>query len=142
MLTAKQSERFWAKVRVNRETGCWEWTASCSGSGYGQYWAGRVKWAAHRLAYTEQIGGIPKGQDLDHLCRVRRCVNPRHLEPVGRQENVRRGMLAVARGGEANKTHCAQGHEFTPANIYERPDGRRDCLLCRRIRSAASRKAA
>jgi len=49
---------------------------------------------AHRFAYEELVGPIPEGLDLDHLCRNKTCVNPAHLEPVTRAENVRRAHIA------------------------------------------------
>lgn len=68
---------------------CWLWKGKLQ-DGYGaQGWEGKT-WAAHRLVYTLLMGEIPEGLDLDHLCKVRHCVNPDHLEPVTRGENIRR----------------------------------------------------
>lgn len=109
--------------------GCWEWTASRDGYGYGQVYdhaSGRMM-KAHRAAYEALVGPIPAGLDLDHLCRNRGCVRPDHLEPVTRGENVRRG-----RAGEnmRSKTHCPQGHPYDEANtrLYR---GRRYCRACK-----------
>ena len=55
---------------------------------------------AHRLAYTLTYGPVQKGLDLDHLCRVPRCINPEHLEPVTRSENKLRGFEAKRHPGE------------------------------------------
>lgn len=83
--------RFWAKVEVD-ESGCWLWTASTN-HGYGHFWVspdvGKVY--AHRYAYELLVGPIPDGLEIDHLCKVRNCVNPEHLEPVTKEENWRRG---------------------------------------------------
>lgn len=96
-----------------------------TGSGYGNFMLvkGRAV-PAHRFAYEECVGPIPPGMMIDHLCRVRRCVNPEHMEVVTNQENARRG----ARGRLV--THCPHGHEFTSENTHIRRDGRRRCRTC------------
>lgn len=68
------------------KTPCWVWQRSLSPKGYGTCWHG----SAHRYYYQQAKGPIPDGLQLDHLCRVRACVNPDHLEPVTNVENVRR----------------------------------------------------
>jgi len=123
--------------------GCLIWFGRISTPGYGST---RVKidgtWRcalAHRLAYEELVGPIPDGLVLDHLCRVRRCVNPAHLEPVTILENLMRSPIAPA-AVNSRKTHCPLGHEYTPENTYVRkqrknPDRtERSCLTCRRKR--------
>lgn len=129
------SERFWAKV--DRTADCWLWTASCQPSGYGQFRVPGGTLLAHRVAYELAVGPIPAGLHLDHLCRVRRCVNPAHLEPVTNQENARRGDSPQT--VNANKTHCRHGHAYDAGNTYVRPDGRgRGCLACRRSRQRSA----
>jgi hypothetical protein len=118
-------ERFWTKVR--KTDTCWVWTAGKNQDGYGRFQVGRKPTSAHRVAYELSVGPIPDGLQLDHLCRVRDCVNPAHLEPVTQQENIRRGKsLTVA---HAAATHCPQGHEYNAQNIkwYQ---GRRYCRPC------------
>jgi hypothetical protein len=127
------SERFWPKVNKNGEGGCWLWTGCQNGTGYGRF----DKSVAHRFSYQLLVGPVPDGLDLDHLCRVRHCVNPDHLEPVTRSENLRRGILhGPIDGGRAaarqrEKTHCPQGHEYTPDNTYS-PPSRPSARYCRR----------
>lgn len=76
------------------ESGCWIWTPSTSYEGYAMaYWNGTT-WPAHRAVYTILVGPIPDGQVIDHLCRVRCCVNPYHLEAITHAENLRRGHAA------------------------------------------------
>lgn len=84
----------------------------------------------HRYVYEALVSEIPEGMELDHLCRVRHCCNPAHLEPVTPLENTMRGEGPTA--VNARKTHCVHGHEFTPENTYIRPDGSRKCIACRR----------
>jgi len=81
--------------------------------------------------YEALIGPIPEGLVIDHLCRVRNCVNPAHMEPVTNTENVLRGTGPTA--VNAQKTHCKHGHPLTPDNLVKRTD-RRECMECRRIR--------
>ena len=76
---------------VDPQTGCWEWTGAMRG-GYGVLHQGGASVAAHRVIYERYRGSISPGLDIDHLCRNPSCVNPDHLEPVTRAENVRRGL--------------------------------------------------
>jgi hypothetical protein len=73
------------------ETPCWIWQRSIDGKGYGQACVGRQRVGAHRLYYERHVGPIPEGLHIDHLCAIKACVNPDHLEPVTQAENVRRG---------------------------------------------------
>lgn len=85
-------DRFWAQVRENAETGCWEWVGHVSPGGYAFLRVNGVGTTAHRAAWEEFNGPIPKGLVIDHLCRIRHCVNPAHLEPVTTGVNTRRGV--------------------------------------------------
>lgn len=76
------------------ETPCWIWTGSTIRSGYGRLMYRGEQVLAHRRYYEHHVGPIPEGLTIDHLCRVRACVNPDHLEPVTNAENVRRGGIA------------------------------------------------
>jgi hypothetical protein len=123
-------DRLWVKIRKT-ET-CWLWTGTPDSSGYGQISINRVKRLVHRVVYELLIGPIPDGLTLDHLCRVRLCCNPAHLEPVTGIKNVMRGESLNARNGR--KTACVHGHSFDLINTYWRPDGTRQCRECRRRR--------
>lgn len=118
-------------------TPCWMWQRHVRPTGYGQWTRQRITRQAHRAVYEEMVGPIPDGLTLDHLCRVRACVNPAHLEPVTVQENTLRGDGFAARN--AAKTHCVRGHAFTPENTYLRPTGRA-CRECVRNASRAYKR--
>jgi hypothetical protein len=122
-----------ARIVVEPAPGCWLWKGAVHYGGYGTYTARHGdKRYAHRMVYELLVGPIPDGLDLDHLCRVRSCVNPDHLEPVTRRENLLRGETDAAR--RAAMTACERGHPFTPENTYVKPSGARECRPCRRAR--------
>lgn len=124
---------FWNHVD-KQANGCWLWTGATS-NGYGKAGAGGRAGGtrrAHRIVYESIHGPVPVGLDLDHLCRVRNCVNPAHLEPVTRQENLRRSPLT-----SAGKTHCVKGHSLGTANPKT---GRRLCRECHREWDRARRQ--
>ena len=135
------SERFWSKVDIQRvPDGCWEWTGAKVGNGYANFWGGldigKVVYA-HRYAYEKYRYPIPEELQLDHLCRVRHCVNPWHLEAVTGAENLRRGTAAeVTAARHRARTHCKRGHPFAGENLLFDTTGRR---VCRKCRQAASR---
>lgn len=129
--------RFWVKVKVN-EVDCWLWTAGLNRNGYGRFMdANKITRAAHRIAYEALVAPIPEGLQLDHLCRVRHCVNPMHVEPVTQAENLRRGETITAKAVAA--TYCPQGHPYSGDNLYVSPKGHRSCRQCARDRNARRR---
>ena len=80
-------------------SGCWIWDSDWnSGNGYGKVKHQGKAHMAHRLVYSFLRGEIPDDHVLDHLCRVRRCVNPDHLEPVTVRENTLRGEAILFSG--------------------------------------------
>lgn len=115
---------------------CVLWTGTKTPTGYGQINFGGRRLAVHRVSYVAFKGTIPDGLEIDHLCRVRHCVNPHHLEAVTHAENLRR---AVPR---SLKTHCKHGHEYTPENSYVPPRGKRECWTCKRATKKGSGQAA
>ncbi len=134
---AELPDRIESKIRQNPVTGCWEWTACITSTGYGRIWDGRRADWAHRVVYVAIRGRIPTGLVLDHLCRVRHCVNPDHLEPVTDAENTSRGDCPdVTRERHRAKRWCKRGHPLFGNNLYRNPNGRRVCRTCRRIHKA------
>lgn len=108
-------------------SGCWLWLRATNPEGYGMVGVGRKVWLAHRYSYVRAGGIIPDGLQLDHLCRVRCCVNPTHLEPVTNCENsIRTPRIQAARLA----THCAAGHPLTDENVYRYNGGARRCRTC------------
>ena len=129
-----ERERFDEKWTPEPNTGCHLWTGARNSKGYGQTSLnGRLVYA-HRFAYERAHGPVPKGLELDHLCRQPLCVNPRHLEAVTHSENMLRIPLGDC---------CRRGHPFDEANTYRH--GRvRECRACKREKqnewNAARRK--
>lgn len=81
-------ERFWQKV--NKTDSCWLFTGAHNGTGYCVIRANGKSTYVHRYSHELHKGQIPEGLQIDHLCRVRNCVNPAHLEAVTFEENMRR----------------------------------------------------
>jgi hypothetical protein len=131
---------FWPRVNkdgpipANRpELGpCWIWTGG-TGSGYGVVGYRYHRYRAHRISYLLAKGPIPAGLEPDHLCCVRPCVNPDHLEPVTHRVNLIRGGVGQH---SARKTHCPRNHPLVDGNL--KPSrlkrGKRECLTCSRER--------
>lgn len=107
----------WMRARITPlSNGCWLWNRRIEPNGYGRvYFKGRMYWA-HRLVFELLRGSVPEGYELDHLCRVRRCVNPHHLEPVSHTENMRRSPIGASVGHRL-KTQCPQGHPYSGNNL-------------------------
>lgn len=132
-------KRFTPKYLVD-SSGCWLWIASINEStGYGCFGIqcdmdGNKENLAHRAAWKLLRGRIPQGLELDHLCRVRRCVNPDHLEPVPHRINALRGESPSAK--HAAKTHCPYDHPYDSENTWTRPaSGQRACRTCKALRA-------
>ena len=131
-----QQAKFWMRVEKGYH---WLWTGTTATNGYGRVDVNGRNQAAHRVAYEWLVGPIPDSLELDHLCAVRNCVNPKHLEPVTHRENTLRGNTITA--AQAARTHCPQGHELGGENLVPSSlrKGRRDCLTCSRQRASEYR---
>lgn len=134
--------RFWAKVNKDGPvhptlgTKCWLWTGCLGGNGYGYVRIKNVSYVSHRVSYEMAGGVIPAGLEIDHLCRVRCCVNPRHLEPVTGRENQIRSPFTLASIFSA-KTHCPKGHAYAGDNLRIAVGGGRICRACHSARETA-----
>lgn len=131
---ASEVDRFLAKFQVDNDDACWLWLAAINDGGYGIFHLAKTGKSvrAHRYSYEFFVGNIEEGLDVDHVCRVRACINPYHLEPVTRQVNLLRGIGLPAL--EILRTHCPQGHPYNMANTHIRKSGARRCRACDRER--------
>lgn len=126
-------QRFQEKIMPITESGCWFWMGKLSEKMYPQVIMSRPQRTcrAHRVVYEIVRGAIPEGLELDHVCRVKPCVNPAHLETVTGTENKRRY--------NATRTHCIRGHLLAGDNV--RPNNgstpRRYCVACGKVRYIA-----
>lgn len=95
---------------------------------------------AHRVVFEAQRGKIPEGMTLDHLCRVRNCVRPDHLDPCSVRTNVLRGETSAA--AYAARTRCARGHPLEGQNLILRKNHNRGQVReCRECKNEQQRKA-
>lgn len=128
-----EEERFWSKV--DKSGDCWLWTGAIQ-NGYGIFTLSAPSSKnvrAHRYAYEKLVGAI--NETLDHLCRVRHCVNPEHLEDVSMGENNRRST-----GHRVRHETCPKGHSYQEHGRLQ--DGYPVCRICdaERHRNARLRK--
>lgn len=134
-VTEELRERFLRSVNIDGPIpefrsdlgNCWLWTGTIDKrprKNYGKFSPGRrLTIGAHRFSFLISGQEIPKGKQLDHLCRNPSCVRPSHLEPVTRRENILRGTSPAAIN--ARKTHCENGHP-----LVVRSSGFRWCPIC------------
>lgn len=149
--SAEREEKFWANVEV---TGfCWLWLGGKTKDGYGYMGWQKTTWTAHKIAHTLLVGEVPQGLQIDHLCNIRNCVNPCHLEVVTKKENLRRmverkgwtpggkkyvplpeHLRAPPKPSILEKGVCKRGHLVTEYSIrwFARPNGTTGmlCLAC------------
>jgi len=131
------ADKIAARIEVS-ENGCWIWQGALNSKGYGSVGNGEGSSSlTHRVMYEAHVGPIPEHLQIDHLCRVKACCNPAHLEAVTQQENIRRQVASVS--------HCKKGHEYTAESMYthRRSNGAttRECRECHRERMKEWRAA-
>lgn len=108
---------------------CWLWRGRVGRNGYGRFAVGGREVAAHRVSYC-LYRAIPNPRlTLDHLCRMRACVNPAHLEEVSSRVNLFRGENLAAR--RRRQTHCFRGHALDGENLHWSKAGHRGCRACK-----------
>jgi hypothetical protein len=129
-------EQFEERFIPEPNSGCWLWLMKLTSFGYGQIKVRGKPSRAHRISYELYRGPIPDDLGLDHLCRIKSCVNPFHLEPVPQKTNVLRGIGLTSIN--AKKTHCIHGHAFDEQNTRLkrwRNFTMRVCRECNRLKS-------
>ncbi len=135
-------EAFNQKIRISEElfggTPHFLWAGGGTKDGYSQFSYNGTKYMAHRWIYEVTNGPVLDGFDLDHVCRVRRCVNVSHLEVVTHKVNMSRSEAITAIN--ARKTHCIHGHEFTPENTLKMGANGRKCRACHQQLKRDARK--
>lgn len=128
---------FSERVAVDKKTGCWNWTGRITDDGYGAFICGSSRigtaapWLAHRFSYMMFGGTLDSRLTIDHLCKNRKCVNPRHIEQVSMRVNNYRGNGWS--GINYRKTHCKHGHILEGRNLGLSENGR-FCKECARIK--------
>lgn len=122
------------KIKVVGE--CWIWTGSYAGKKPRPIWqfyteVNHKMDQAVRMLYEMYVGGIPEKYELDHcICFNGSCVNPSHVEPVTKKENMRRYFAHQFKLA----THCKNGHAFAEVGFFSYPTRQgwlqRQCKAC------------
>ena len=129
-MTPRQLINFEKKYIPEPNSGCWLWMAALKRDGYAKFTSHST---GHKMAFLHWNGVVPEGKEIDHICGVKCCVNPQHLQAITHKENVAKsGSWDFNR----RKTHCPKGHPYSGENLYISGTNRQ-CNICRRERSYA-----
>lgn len=141
-ISLKDISLFLEKVSKS-DAGCWEFV--CNQQTHYKYFliyndSFIINARAHRVSYVIHNGDISKGLIIRHTCDNPSCVNPDHLLAGTQKQNAedrayRNRDLKSPAGINRSKTHCINGHEFTPENTYTRyrEGGGRICKTCNHL---------
>ncbi len=113
-LTRSVEERFWANVKKGSDDECWNWIGCLDFAGYGAM-SSKIGSRSHRVSLVIHGEKLIPGLVVDHICRNRPCVNPRHLRQVTRAVNALENSESPP-ALNLKKTHCRKNHEYTPEN--------------------------
>lgn len=121
--------RFMKHVEKQPDDGCWLWKSGLYSNGYAKFKlatgeTGGRNVSGHRFSYEHHIG--PIAGVINHLCEVKHCVRPSHLEDVTQKENLRFSL----------SDYCKRGHDLVNGDVYISRQGKRMCRECRRVRRA------
>jgi hypothetical protein len=136
-ISASDKARFWRRIRVLEPTLCWVWEGPKDRYGYGTMKVAGKTRRVHRLSILISGGHLDPSLVVDHICRTRACVNPRHLRQVSNKTNLHENSASIVHA-HSLKTHCAKGHPFGGDNLFTRHDGGRGCRQCQRAWGRAS----
>lgn len=149
MMPQSSEDKFWMRVEKRQPDECWKWKGPISKKGYGVFNYGKNVVGAHRVHFLMN-GLIHKDMVVDHVCRNRACVNPRHLRLVTHRQNAIENSVSFSAVNAAKKK-CVRGHALVGESVRIRDSAKgpiRECLVCKRIRQeernaqrTASRKA-
>lgn len=127
-------QRFRSKVLVV-DSGCWEWQAGLNQKGYGKFWINGSTRQAHRVGYELMVGAVAAELEVHHRCENKKCVRPKHLQPMTQRENEKlAGCVEAMTLERTSRTHCVRGHGFNETNTRITPHGHRVCRACQKIR--------
>ena len=126
-------KRFHGRIHVSDQgytSPCWMWTGATRPNGYGtssvydRETKKQTVMSSHVLVYLLLVGQYDQTLQLDHLCEVRACCNPAHLEPVTVAENLRRAF------GRKSVDHCKNGHDLRETGVAASNGRGRRCSVC------------
>lgn len=128
------------RYEINLVTGCWLWLGYVNKDGYARL----DRENAHAIFYRIHVGPVVEGNDVDHLCKRRNCVNPAHLESVPELENILRRSRTVTYQGRSFDI-CRNGHALEGDNVRvsTRANGmrRRVCVECQYLANSSKARA-
>jgi len=133
----KDAEWLMTRVEMVPFSGCWLWMGYVGPKGYGRVEISGRNVPSHKAMLIANGKEIPAGLFVDHICRVRCCVNPAHLRIVTPRQNALENSISPPAINNA-KTHCVYGHELSGSNLLLYKEGERICRECRNRRSFIS----
>jgi hypothetical protein len=137
-LTEGEAQRFEEKIERGSGDDCDLWVAAKNEKGYGTFWLRGKDKRAHVVSWqhaNERLAEPGRLIVIAHLCEVRDCVRPSHLDQQSQQQNSLYADSSIPAMHRA-RTHCPRGHELIEGNCKppEWAQGRRTCRVCDRAR--------